>query len=250
MANTFYQPGEQRSARVRDLFAAVAPRYDLINDLQSFGLHRRWKRRVVHLANVRPGECALDLCCGTGDLAFALARRGAQVVGVDFSPAMLAVAAKRLGPQNRPANGRPEAPRGAARPVFVRGDALHLPFADAGFHVVTVGYGLRNLADFEQGLREMLRVTKRGGRLLVLDFGTPEQAWWRSVYFGHLKWFVPLFGKMFCGDSATHAYILESLRHYPAQEGVAAKMRELRCSAVRVVNLLGGAMSIHYGEKP
>ena len=249
MANRFYDPGEQRSAKVRDLFAAIAPRYDLINDLQSFGLHRRWKRRLIRLAGVRPGEHALDLCCGTGDLAFALARQGAQVVGLDFSAPMLAVAQARL--RERPlAASASSQPRPATRnPQFLRGDALSLPFPDASFHIVTIGYGLRNLADFEQGLREMSRVAKPGGRLLVLDFGKPEHGLWRAVYFGHLKWFVPLFGKIFCGDPATYAYILASLKHYPAQEGVAAKMRELQCAHVRVVNLLGGVMSIHYGEK-
>ena len=249
MANRFYDPGEQRSAKVRDLFAAIAPRYDLINDLQSFGLHRWWKRRSIQLAGVRPGEHALDLCCGTGDLAFALARQGAQVVGLDFSAPMLAVAQARSGESPLAASASNPRQPATRNPQFLRGDALSLPFPDASFHIVTIGYGLRNLADFEQGLREMSRVAKPGGRLLVLDFGKPNHALWRAVYFGHLKWFVPLFGKIFCGDPATYSYILESLKHYPAPQGVAAKMRELQCAHVRVVNLLGGVMSINYGEK-
>ena len=240
MANRFYDSGEKRSAKVRDLFAAIAPRYDLINDLQSFGLHRWWKRRSIQLACVRPGEHALDLCCGTGDLAFALARQGAQVVGMDFSAPMLAVAQARFRARPLAASASNQPQPATRNPQFLRGDALSLPFPDASFH---------NLADFEQGLREMSRVTKPGGRLLVLDFGKPDHALWRAVYFGHLKWFVPLFGKIFCGDPATYAYISESLKHYPAQEGIAAKMRELQCAHVRVVNLLGGVMSIHYGEK-
>src|SRR6266545_3653998 len=124
MANRFYVPGEQRSAKVRDLFAAIAPRYDLINDLQSFGLHRWWKRRSIQLASVRPGERALDLCCGTGDLAFALACQGAQVVGLDFSAPMLAVALARLG--ERPLAASASNPRQPAirNPQFLRGDAL------------------------------------------------------------------------------------------------------------------------------
>jgi ubiquinone/menaquinone biosynthesis methyltransferase len=249
MSNRFYDPGGQRAGKVRDLFAAIAPRYDLINDLQSFGLHRRWKRRLIQLAGARPDERALDLCCGTGDLAFALARQGAQVVGLDFSGPMLAVARARCGQQQREAVASTRPQPTIRNPQFLRGDALNLPFPDASFHVVTIGYGLRNLADFEQGLREMARVAKPGGRLLVLDFGKPSHALWRSVYFAHLKWFVPLFGNIFCGNPATYAYISESLKHYPAQEGVAAKMRELRCADVRVVNLLGGAMSINCGEK-
>jgi demethylmenaquinone methyltransferase/2-methoxy-6-polyprenyl-1,4-benzoquinol methylase len=250
MANRFYDPGDLRSAKVRDLFAAIAPRYDLINDLQSFGLHRWWKRRLIRLASVRPGDLALDLCCGTGDLAFALSRQGAQVVGLDFSAPMLAVAKSRFGRELRPANESHRSQPATGNPQFLRGDALDLPFPDASFHIVTNGYGLRNLADFEQGLREMARVAKPGGRLLVLDFGKPAHALWRTIYFAHLKWLVPLFGKIFCGDPATYAYIAESLKHYPAQEGVASKMRELQCAQVRVVNLLGGMMSINYGEKP
>jgi len=249
MANKFYDPGAQRSAKVRDLFAAIAPRYDLINDLQSFGLHRWWKRRLIQLAGVRPDERALDLCCGTGDLAFGLARQGAHVVGVDFSAPMLAAAQARCRERLRTASASNQVQPARRNPEFLRGDALNLPFPDASFHLVTIGYGLRNLADFERGLREMSRVAKPGARLLVLDFGKPDDALWRAVYFSYLKWFVPLFGRVFCGDPATYAYILESLKHYPAQEGVAAKMRELQCGRVHVVNLLGGVMSINYGEK-
>jgi len=240
MSNVFYVPGEQRAAKVNDLFAAIARRYDLLNDLQSFGLHRRWKRRVVELAAVKPGDRALDLCCGTGDLALALARRGAEVVGLDFSSAMLGIAEKR----------RRENPEFQVHNLkFVQGDAQQIPFPDATFDAVTVGYGLRNLASWETGLAEMRRVAKPGGRLVVLDFGRPANAVWRAVYFMHLKIFVPLPGWIFCGNAQAYAYILESLKHYPAQKGVAEKMRELKLSNVRVINLLGGAMAINCGEK-
>jgi len=236
MANKFYQMGGQRGAKVADLFAAIAPRYDLINDLQSFGMHRLWKRRLVRLSGAKPGQRALDMCCGTGDIAFALAARGAEVDGLDFSAAMLEVARKRAATL-------------AQSPSFQQGDAQNLPFADNAFDIVTVGYGLRNLPEWDRGLRQMWRVAKPGGRLLVLDFGKPDFAPWRAVYFAYLKWFVPMFGKLFCGDPATHAYILESLKAYPAQRGVEAKMRELGCRDVRVYNLIGGAMSIHCGSK-
>jgi demethylmenaquinone methyltransferase / 2-methoxy-6-polyprenyl-1,4-benzoquinol methylase len=112
-----------------------------------------------------------------------------------------------------------------------------------------VGYGLRNLASWEIGLQEMLRVAKPGGRLLALDFGKPDNGLWRAVYFGYLKLFVPWLGRLFCGNAEAYAYILESLQHYPAQVGVAAKMREFGLQNVRIVNLLGGAMSINYGER-
>ena len=242
MTNKFYEAGARRGERVRDLFAAVAPRYDLINDLQSGGLHRWWKRRLLALAAGQPGERALDLCCGTGDVALALARQGLEVVGLDFSEPMLNVAERRL---------KVESPKFKAggSVQFLRGDAQHVPFPDGSFDIVTISYGLRNLTDWEAGLREMQRVARPGGRLLVLDFGKPDNALWRGVYFAYLRWCVPVLGRVFCGDAETHGYILESLMHYAGQRGVAAKMTELGLTRTGLVNLLGGVMSINHGEK-
>jgi demethylmenaquinone methyltransferase / 2-methoxy-6-polyprenyl-1,4-benzoquinol methylase len=245
VSNAFYDAGEQRAAKVNDLFAAIARRYDLINDLQSFGLHRLWKRRVVKLAAVRPGNRALDLCCGTGDLALALAlaQRGAETTGLDFSEKMLEVAEvrrqKMLDSQFEIRNLK-----------FLQGDAQQIPFPDNSFDIVTVGYGLRNLTSWERGLDEMFRVARPGGRIVVLEFGKPANALWRALYFAHLRCSVPLIGLLFCGNASAYAYILESLKHYPAQLAVAEKMRGLKLANVRVINLLGGAMAINYGEKP
>lgn len=250
MVNQYYETGGQRANRVNDLFAAIASRYDLINDLQSLGLHRVWKRKVARLAAVQPGARALDLCCGTGDIAFALAARGAEVVGLDFSEPMLTVARKRAEVQGSLFADTATPPSAIRVPHFLQGDALRIPFPDAHFDLVTIGYGLRNLASFEGGLREMWRVAKPGGRLLVLDFGVPDNALWRRLYFAYLRCFVPVLGRVFCGNAAAYAYILESLKNYPAQKGVAAKMRELGCQQVQIHNLLGGMMSINYGEKP
>ena len=242
MSNTFYVPGEQRAAKVNDLFARIARRYDFLNDLQSFGLHRRWKRRVAALAQVAPGACALDLCCGTGDLAFRLAGQGAITTGLDFSPEMLAVARSRK--EKAGAGSQPSGPD------FIQGDAQQLPFSENSFDVVTIGYGLRNLTSWERGLEEMHRVVRPGGRLIVLDFGKPANPLWRTIYFTHLKISVPLIGLIFCGNASAYAYILESLKHYPAQLAVAEKMQALKLKNIRIINLLGGAMAINYGEKP
>ncbi len=299
MANKYYVPGEARAARVNDLFTAIAPRYDLINDFQSFGLHRLWKRRVVRLADPQPGERALDLCCGTGDLAFGLARRGARVIGLDFSERMLAQAkfkVPKVSGQSSVVRGPLSVVGGASPPIgynshpeplidnpqlttddgqlttdsgqrttdigqrttdnepqtnphFLCGDAQHLPFPDDQFDIVTVGYGLRNLSRWEAGLEEMARVARPGGRLLVLDFGKPDNPFWRRLYFAYLRWMVPWFGRIFCGDAQAYAYIRESLLAYPAQRGVAAKMEAMRCRDVRIFNLLGGVMSINYARK-
>lgn len=240
MGNEFYNPGEQRAAQVNRLFATIAPRYDFINDLQSLGLHRRWKQRLAELARVKRGDRALDLCCGTGDISFALAQRGAEVTGLDFSKEMLAVAETRA--PNPQATFR--------NPHFLQGDAQKIPFEDQSFDIITVGYGLRNLTSWEAGISEMVRVARPGARLLVLDFGKPEHGLWRALYFGYLRLCVPLFGLLFARKASAYAYILESLKHYPAQRGVEAKMRELGLVAGRVENILGGAMSINYGEKP
>jgi len=241
MANQFYQTGEHRADKVNDLFAAIAPRYDLINDLQSFGLHRRWKRRLVNLAVVRSGDRALDLCCGTGDIAFALASRGAEVTGLDFNIQMLQVAEARLLQNSKLKTQNIK---------LLQGDAQELPFADNSFDIVTVGYGLRNLTSWERGVSEMARVAKPGGRIISLEFGKPDNALWRGCYFGYLRMCVPLLGLIFCRNAGAYAYILESLKHYPAQRGVAEKIRSLGLVDVQIHNILGGAMSINYAVKP
>ena len=236
VANPFYQGGAQRAGRVRDLFGTIARRYDLINDVQSLGLHRLWKRRLVRLAGLGPGQRALDLCCGTGDVAFALARTGAAVTGLDFSPAMLAVARQRAGRELRPVE-------------FLEGDALNLPFPDDTFDVITISYGLRNLADFDVGVAGMKRVLRPGGRLLVLDFGKPANPVWRGLYFAYLRAAVPVFGWLFAGSADAYSYILESLRHYPGQQGVAELLRRQGFTDVQVIDLLGGAMGIDVARK-
>ena len=254
MANPFYQRGVERANRVRVLFATIARRYDLINDLQSLGLHRHWKQRLVRLARVGPEQQALDVCCGTGDVAFALADTGASVTGLDFSPEMLAVAeARRLRRLVRPALVPPgEVVTARARPGsvhFVEGDALQLPFPDAAFDAVTIAYGLRNLADLEAGIVELCRVLRPGGRLVALDFGKPANRAWRTLYFGYLRMAVPVFGWLFAGSAGAYSYILESLRHYPGQEEVAALLRRQGLSKVTMVNLLCGAMALHAAER-
>ncbi len=232
MANAYYDSGDSRAQKVNELFASIAPRYDRINDIQSFGMHHRWKRRVVRMARLRTGDRALDVCCGTGDIAELLAATGAKTIGLDFTAEMLDVARRRN-----------------AAIEYLQGDAMALPFEDESFEAVTVGFGLRNLAEWKTGLEEMHRVARPGGRLLVLDFGRPDNGIWRALYFSYLRMIVPVYGKMFCGNWSAYAYILESLKNYPAQRGVEQGMKELNCQDVRVVNFFGGAMSINYGVK-
>jgi demethylmenaquinone methyltransferase/2-methoxy-6-polyprenyl-1,4-benzoquinol methylase len=217
----------------------------------SFGLHRRWKSRLLQLAAPQPGERGLDVCCGTGDIALALGRHGVETVGLDFSQPMLGVAEKRRRREEAKAARSPtrDNRKSFKPPQFLQGDAQQIPFPEQSFHIVTVGYGLRNLADWRVGVKEMARVAKPGGRLLVLDFGKPENPLWRSIYFGYLRLFVPLLGLVVSGSASAYSYILESLKHYPAQRGVATAMQELGLKEVRIANFLGGVMTINYGRK-
>ncbi|MDX1952571.1 MAG: ubiquinone/menaquinone biosynthesis methyltransferase, partial [Verrucomicrobiota bacterium] len=232
--NEYYVEGRERGAKVQELFARIAPRYDLINDLQCLFLHRYWKGKVLELSHFKAGERALDVCCGTGDLAFGLAQEPGAVVGVDFTREMLMAGVSR---------------RRSGKVQMIQADGLRLPFADGSFDVVTVGYGLRNLASAELGVKEFLRVLAPGGRLVVLEFGKPENRLWRSFYFAYLRVAVPVFGKLFCGDAAAYGYILESLRRYPGQREVDRLIQREGGRESRVHNFFGGAMSINFARK-
>ena len=213
-------PGEQRAAKVNDLFARIARRYDLINDLQSFGLHRLWKRRVVKLAKIKNGERALDLCCGTGDIAFALARRGAETTGLDFSPQMLEVAAQR---KQKAEKIRQSANRQSK--IFAGRRAAN---SVSGKFLRHRDHRLRAAQPDELAARAGGNVP-RGPARRAADRAGFRQAGERGsgakIYFAHLRCSVPLIGLLFCGNASAYAYILESLKHYPAQLAVAEKMR-------------------------
>ncbi|MDP6082055.1 MAG: bifunctional demethylmenaquinone methyltransferase/2-methoxy-6-polyprenyl-1,4-benzoquinol methylase UbiE [Verrucomicrobiota bacterium] len=223
--------------QVDQMFGAIARRYDLVNDIQSLGLHRLWKRRVVALSNFREGEIGLDLCCGTGDLAIGLAKRGGSLVAMDMNRPMLQQAASRL------------AKRGEDRVSLAQADALKLPVSDNSMDLVTIGYGLRNLAELEDGIREITRALKPGGRLLILDFGKPANRIIRSVYYLYLAGMLPVFGWLCCGNASAYAYILKSLKKYTAQKGVAAVLHDMGYNSVQVIEIMTGAMSIHIAIK-
>jgi demethylmenaquinone methyltransferase/2-methoxy-6-polyprenyl-1,4-benzoquinol methylase len=230
---------ENRAPKVREMFSRIAWRYDLVNDLMSFGMHRRWKRHAVRLAlGGRPNRAArvLDLCCGSGDLCFLAERLGAgSVTGADFALPMLAVAQRR-----RAASG--------GRSRFVQADALRLPFPGGAFDAVTVSYGLRNIADIPAALAEMRRVLAPGGRIVVLDFGKPDNVVTAALYGAYLRAAMPLMGWIFHGDADTYRYIPESLTRYPGQRGVEKLMREAGFAGARYEERLLGAMGINVGD--
>jgi len=253
----FYQPDERRAEKVRELFARIARRYDLLNDIMSAGLHRRWKRRLVGLAG-EPRD-VLDLCCGTGDLALEFMKHSPPdlLVGLDFTDEMLQVAASRSRRLHVAScavaiddYGKVHSTNTRVGKVsWIRADALRLPFADDSFDVVSVGYGLRNLANAEAGLLEILRVLRPGGKLLSLDFGKPTNGFLRALYFGYLRTVLPLLGRLYCGDPDTHGYILVSLRDYGAQRGTKELMQKCGYRDCGFEEFCGGAMAINFGSK-
>jgi ubiquinone/menaquinone biosynthesis methyltransferase len=231
---------DTKALYVRRLFATIADRYDLITRLLSYGQDRRWKMRLAELAcpepgrGARPGSQALDLACGTGDIAFALARRGARVTGLDLTHRMLQLA-----------QGKPSAP--GVR--FVTGDMMALPFADASFDLVTTGYGIRNVPRIEPALAEIRRVLRPGGTLLSLDFDRPANPLVRSVYLGYLTIVGSTVGYVLHRDPDTYRYIPESIRRYPGAAGVAAMLQRDGFEEARVIPLLGGLMAINVARR-
>lgn len=222
---------EGKRRYVRRLFATIADRYDLITVVLSYGQDRRWKRRLIGLTAPRRGMRVLDLATGTGDIAFALASRGAEVVGLDVTDRMVELADRK--------NPRPRAVR------FLVGDMLALPFPAASFDAVTIGYGLRNVPNLSVAIDEASRVVKPGGRLLTLDFNRPANGAARWAYLTYLRMFGSALGWLLHRDPDTYAYIPASLTTYPGADGVARMMADRGFSRVTHHPVLGGLMSIH-----
>jgi demethylmenaquinone methyltransferase/2-methoxy-6-polyprenyl-1,4-benzoquinol methylase len=231
LASAFDTP-QQKRQYVRALFATIADRYDLITRLLSYGQDARWKTRLVALAGVRPGERALDLAAGTGDIALAVAARGARTVGLDITHRMMQHA---------------RAKSDAA--AFITGDMSHLPFRPASFDLVTTGYGLRNVPDLTAAIDEMARVLKPGGRLLSLDFNKPENAVVRAAYLAYLTGVGSLLGWMLHRDPDTYRYIPASIQRYAGARGVADLLASRGFDHVTVVPLLFGLMALHIAHR-
>lgn len=221
------------------MFDRIAQVYDLLNTVMTAGLHHRWRERAADLARVGPGAHVVDVATGTGDLAIELARRvapGGEVVGSDFSEAMLARARHKPKPAG-------------AKLRFEWGDALQLPFADGSFDAATVGFGARNFSDLARGLREMVRVVRPGGRVVVLEFTSPTRpplSIFYSLWFDRV---VPLLGRL-AGDPDAYSYLPDSVKRFPAPEGLA---RELERAGLREIGYLltaGGIVVIHHGTVP
>lgn len=220
---------------VRRLFATIADRYDLITRLLSYGQDRRWKARALEAGAPGPSECVLDLATGTGDLAFAAARRAGRVIGLDLTPRMIELARAKAD--------TPPAPR------FLVGDMSALPFPSATFDLVTTGYGLRNVPDLPAAIDEIVRVLRPAGRLVSLDFDRPANAVIRRLYLWYLSVVGGALGWLLHGDPDTYRYIAESLRVYPGAAAVTRLLEARGFATARHDRVLGGLMAIHHAVR-
>jgi demethylmenaquinone methyltransferase / 2-methoxy-6-polyprenyl-1,4-benzoquinol methylase len=221
--------GTLEEGQVRAMFDRIAGVYDLMNSVMTAGLHHRWRERAADLARVGPGTRALDVATGTGDLALALARRGGEVVGSDFSEGMLV--------------------RARAKSADVRweqGNALALPYPDASFDAATVGFGARNFSDLERGVSEMVRVVRPGGRVVVLEITTPTRpplSTFFSLWFDRV---VPLLGRL-SGEQQAYSYLPSSVKRFPGPEALAALLHRAGLRDVRWILTAGGIIALHSG---
>jgi demethylmenaquinone methyltransferase/2-methoxy-6-polyprenyl-1,4-benzoquinol methylase len=235
---TLDSPGSKR-VYVRRLFATIADRYDLITVLLSFGLDRGWKRRLTALAGPLAGRRALDLACGTGDIAFGLSAHGASVVGLDITFRMVEIAAHK----------GPDSASRIPHPAFLVGDMMSLPFADASFDVVSTGYGLRNVPELKGAIAEIGRVLRPGGVLVSLDFNRPRNALVRGVYLAYLTVVGGALGFILHRDPDTYRYIPRSIRKYPGAPAIAEMLRDDGFTSSDWTPVLGGLMAIHVAKK-
>jgi demethylmenaquinone methyltransferase / 2-methoxy-6-polyprenyl-1,4-benzoquinol methylase len=235
MGDAAARTGTLEEPQVRAMFDRIASVYDAMNSVMTAGLHHRWRARAADLAAVGPGDRVLDVATGTGDLAVELGRRvapGGEVVGSDFSEAMLA-RARSKAPELR----------------FEWGNALELPYPDGGFAAATAGFGARNFSDLDRGLAEMTRVVRPGGRVVVLEITTPTRPP-LSTFYG--LWFdriVPLVGRL-TGEPQAYTYLPNSVKRFPAPEGLAAAMVRAGLGDVRWVLTAGGIIAMHVGTRP
>ncbi len=231
----------EKQGRVRGVFDSVAKRYDIMNDVMSFGVHRLWKRFTVEVSALRPGQQVLDLAGGTGDLTALMAKRVGQkgrVVISDINGSMLSVGRERLIDDGIVGNVQ-----------CVQANAELLPFPDNYFDCVTIGFGLRNVTDKDKALRAMLRVLKPGGKLLILEFSKPTMPLLSKVYDLYSFKLLPMMGKVVSNDAESYRYLAESIRMHPDQETLLGMMQDAGFERCDYYNLTGGVVALHKGYK-
>lgn len=232
---------DEKHDYVRDMFDAIAPRYDLLNSVLSARLHHGWRRVATRMAHLKAGDSALDVCTGTGDFAFELAGAvgaAGSVTATDFSAPML-----RLGEEKATR-------RGSANIAWRIADTQSLPFADDAFDAVTVGFGIRNVSDIPRGLREMARVAKPGGRVVVLEFNNPQNPVIAKLYGWYSFAVLPALGGLVSGRKAAYEYLPSSVAAFHGRAELADMMRAAGLADVSVTDLAFGTVVIHRGTKP
>jgi demethylmenaquinone methyltransferase/2-methoxy-6-polyprenyl-1,4-benzoquinol methylase len=217
---------------VASMFDAVAQRYDLVNDLLSLGRTKAWRKKVVKIIDPKPGMKILDIAAGPGSSSEPLFKAGAEVIAMDFSEGMIEVGKKKRPYLN-----------------FVKGDALKLPFKDNEFDVTTISFGLRNTKDYEKALREANRVTKIGGRMVIVEFSTPTLPIFRTIYMNYLMKLLPKLAKRTSSNPEAYQYLAESIRAWPNQSELAGKMSANGWRNPNWSNLTGGVVAVHTGIK-
>ena len=234
-------PKSQKAGQVAQVFHSVAGKYDLMNDLMSMGIHRLWKRFTIELSGVRPGHQVLDIAGGTGDLTMKfsdLVGPSGKVVLADINASMLQVGRSRL------------TDRGYAGNIeYVQADAEHLPFPDNSFQAVSIAFGLRNVTDKDQALRDMARVLKPGGKLMVLEFSKPVNGLLSKAYDQYSFRLLPQMGRLVANDADSYRYLAESIRMHPDQETLKGMMETAGLERVEYTNLTGGIVALHRGIK-
>jgi demethylmenaquinone methyltransferase/2-methoxy-6-polyprenyl-1,4-benzoquinol methylase len=235
----FFAPGE-KARFVRSVFDTIAPRYDFLNSVTSFGLHRSWRQAALRMTGLREGDAALDVACGTGDFLPGLRRLvgpGGTVVGLDFSRRMLERASDRLA-------------RSGVQALLVLGDAERMPFRSECFQVVTTGFALRNFSDLEAFFRESRRVLTPGGKLVALEIAGPE--WWpyRPLFFWYFEKALPRLAALLRGERQAYRWLPASLAAFHSRKGVTRLMRQAGFTDIAIRNLAGGAVCIYAGTKP
>lgn len=231
----------EKVERVAEVFRAVAPKYDLMNDVMSFGLHRLWKRFTIEQSGVRAGQCVLDIAGGTGDLTREFSKKvgsNGKVMLADINEKMLQHGRARLLDQGIVGNVG-----------FVQADAENLPFQTNYFDCITIAFGLRNVTNKENALRSMYRVLKPGGKLMVLEFSKPAMPLLNSIYEKYSFNVIPKMGEWICNDKASYQYLVESIRMHPDQEALKKMMMDAGFEDVKYHNLTGGIVALHVGFK-
>jgi demethylmenaquinone methyltransferase / 2-methoxy-6-polyprenyl-1,4-benzoquinol methylase len=228
---------EEKNERVRGVFTSVAGRYDLMNDLMSAGAHRIWKDDFVRRVRPRAGERILDMAGGTGDIAFRMARRGAEVTVADINPDMLSVGIDRARQ------------RGIDGLVWAEENAESLSFADRSFDAYTIAFGIRNVTHIDRALAEAFRVLKRGGRFFCLEFSTTSWPGFDDLYRRYSRYLVPRIGRVVAGDADSYRYLIESIERFPPMPAFAGMIRAAGFGQVRAEPILGGLVAIHSGWK-